>query len=274
MSEGISSTGIPELNPNGWKGRRKSAYSLAGGKVAEEKRLKKGQEAFKIDKEVFDRSTLLTLYSLMSQGHIDEVHGPISTGKEANVFHGKDQNQQEIAIKIYRIATSGFRTKWSYLTSDPRYRHVAKNPRKVVFMWARREFSTLKSLYGKINLPAPIAVNNNVVVMDFLGKNGLAYPLLKNAGPENPEEDFKTVIDTVKTMYAEGLVHADLSEYNIMIYDKLYFIDFAQATISDDPRAEEFLKRDLENVQKYFSRYCDVPDGEELFQEVVKWKSM
>ncbi len=242
--------------------------------MAEEKRLKKGQEAFKIYEEVFDRSTLLTLYSLMSQGHIDEVHGSISTGKEANVFYGLDPNQREIAIKIYRVATASFRTKWSYLTSDPRYRHVAKNPRKVVFLWAQREFSTLKSLFGKINLPEPIAVSNNVVVMEFLGKDGLAYPLLKDVGPREPEEDFKTVIDAVKTMYSEGLVHADLSEYNILTYDKLYFIDFAQATISDDPRAEEFLRRDLENVHRYFSRYCDVPDAEELYPEVIAWKNM
>jgi len=242
--------------------------------VAEEKRLKKGQEAFKIYKEVFDRSTLLTLYRLIDQGHIDEVHGVVSTGKEANIFHGVDQSQREIAIKIYRIATTGFKTKWSYLASDPRYRHVARNPRKVVFMWAQREFSTLKSLYGKIQLPEPITVNNNVLVMEFLGKDGLRYPLLKDVGPKNPEEDFTTVIDAVKTMYGEGLIHADLSEYNILIYDKLYFIDFAQATISEDPRAEEFLRRDLENIRRYFSRYCEVPDTEALFYEVVEWKNM
>lgn len=241
--------------------------------MAEEKRLKKGQEAFKIYKEVFDRSTLLTLYSLMSQGYIDEVNGAIATGKEANVFHGTDEKGTEVAIKIYRIATAGFRTKWSYLASDPRYRHVAKNPRKVVFMWAQREFSTLKTLHRKIRLPEPIAVNKNVVVMEFLGENGLAYPLLKDVGPQDPENDFRTVIDAVKTMYDEGLVHADLSEYNILAYDNLYFIDFAQATVLEDPRVEEFLKRDIENVHRYFSRYCDVPDTEELLQEVAEWKS-
>ncbi len=237
--------------------------------MAEEKRLKKGQEAFKIYKEVFDRSTLLTLYTLINQGHIDEVHGVISTGKEANIFHGKDERSREVAIKIYRIATADFRTKWLYLASDPRYRHVAKNPRKVVFMWARREFSTLKSLHGKIRLPEPLAVLNNVVVMEFLGKNGLPYPVLKDAGPRNPEKDFETVMDAVKTMHSEGLVHADLSEYNILIYDELYFIDFAQATVLDDPRAMEFLRRDVENVHRYFSRFCSVPDLEELIREVV-----
>jgi RIO kinase 1 len=241
--------------------------------VAEEKRLKKGQDAFKIYKEVFDRSTLLALYNLMSQGYIDEVNGAVSTGKEANVFHGTDEKGREVAVKIYRIATAGFRTKWSYLASDPRYRHVTKNARKVVFMWAQREFSTLKSLYRKITIPEPIAVNKNVVIMEFLGEDGLSYPLLKDAGPANPEEDFKTVMNSVKTMYDEGLVHADLSEYNIMVYDTLYFIDFAQAAVLEDPRAEEFLKRDVENVHRYFSHYCDIPTTEELLHEVEEWKS-
>jgi RIO kinase 1 len=242
--------------------------------VAEEKRLKKGQEAFKVYKEVFDRSTLLTLYYLMNHDHIDEVHGAVSTGKEANVFHGIDRDSREVAVKIYRIATADFRTKWSYLASDPRYRNVTKNPRKVVFMWAQREFSTLKSLYGKIRLPQPMAVHNNVVIMEFLGQNGLPYPLLKDIGPGTPEKDFQTVMDAIKTMYQEGLVHADLSEYNILVYNELYFIDFAQATIIDDPRAEEFLRRDVENVHRYFSRYCDVPSVEELLEEVVEWKNM
>lgn len=241
--------------------------------MAEEKRLKKGQDAFKVYKEVFDRSTLLTLYYLINHGHLVEVHGVVSTGKEANIFHGIDEANREVAVKIYRIATADFRTKWSYLASDPRYRNVAKNSRKVVFKWAQREFSTLKSLYPKIRLPEPIAVHNNVVVMEFLGKNGLPYPLLKDVGPENPEKDFETVMDAIKTMFKEGLVHADLSEYNILAYEELYFIDFAQAAILEDPRAEEFLRRDVENVRRYFSHYCDVPDTEELLQEVVAWKS-
>jgi len=272
MNGAISSTDIHVPNHNGWKEKGKYGYK-SGGFMAEEKRLKKGQEAFKVYKEVFDRSTLLTLYALISQGHIDEVNGVISTGKEANVFHGHDQERNEIAIKIYRIATADFRTKWSYIVSDPRFKHMTKNPRKVVFLWAQREFSTLKTLSGKINIPNPLAVHNNVVVMDFLGENGLAYPSLKEAGPIDPEEDFTTVLNAVKTMYAEGIIHADLSEYNILVYDTLYFIDFSQATILEDPRAGEFLTRDIENIHRYFSRYCEIPSTEDLMKEVVEWKN-
>lgn len=241
--------------------------------MAEEKRLKKGQDAFKIYEEVFDRSTLMTLYSLMSRGYIDEVDGPVSTGKEANIFHGKDEKGRELAVKIYRVATTGFKTKWSHLVSDPRYKRVTKNPRKVVSLWAQREFSTLKALYGKINLPQPVAVDKNVVVMEFLGKNGLAYPLLKDVGSEDPERDFDAVLTATKTMYREGLVHADLSEYNIMVSDSLYFIDFAQSTIVGNPRSEEFLRRDVENVHRYFSRYLSLPPADVLIEEVVRWKN-
>lgn len=241
--------------------------------MAEDKRLKKGQEAFKVYKEVFDRSTLLSLYTLINQGHIDVVHGAVSTGKEANVFHGMNADGQEIAVKIYRVATSGFRTKWSYIMLDPRYSHVAKNPRKVVYLWAQREFSTLKTLYGKINLPKPFAVNKNVVVMEFLGENGLPYPLLKNVGPADPEEDFETVFNSIKTMYQKELVHGDMSEYNILVYEDLYVIDFAQAVIQDDPRAKEFLIRDITNIHRYFSQYCNIPPVEELVHEVIEWKN-
>jgi len=253
--------------------KEKHTIVTYGDSMAKEKRLKKGQEAFKVYKEVFDRSTLLTLYALITQGHIDEVNGTISTGKEANVFHGCDQEKNEIAIKIYRIATADFRTKWSYIASDPRYDHVPKNSRKVVFLWAQREFSTLKTLSGKINIPRPRAVHKNVVVMDFLGEHGLPYPSLKNTGPLDAEEDFYTVLNAVKIMYGEGLVHADLSEYNILVHDTLYFIDFAQATVLEDPRARELLKRDVDNIHRYFTRYCDIPSPEEILKEVVEWKN-
>ena len=100
-------------------------------------RLEKGSEAYKIMAEVFDRSTLFTLYRLANRGLFDELCGAVSTGKEANVFFARDRQGNPRAVKIYRIATSDFRTMWRYLAGDPRFRRIRRSRRHIVYTWAK-----------------------------------------------------------------------------------------------------------------------------------------
>src|SRR5438552_10123202 len=59
--------------------------------------------------QVFDHAALLTIASLISDGVISTLDYPVSTGKEANVFHATDGSGRGKALKIYRIATATFR---------------------------------------------------------------------------------------------------------------------------------------------------------------------
>ena len=80
-------------------------------------------------------------------------------------------------------------------------------------------------------------------------------PTLKRSELSNPKKTLKSVIEQVKKLYGKELVHADLSEYNILMKgDKPYFIDFGQAVVIRHPNAMMFLKRDINNVLQYFSR--------------------
>lgn len=231
-------------------------------------RLLKGKEAFKIYHEVFDRTTLFALYKLLNRKVLDEVTGIISTGKEANVFHGLNAAGEGFAIKIYRIATSDFKRKASYLISDPRFSQIKRDSRSIVFSWAQREFRNLKILEGVINSPKPFAVEKNVLIMEFLGEKGLPYPTLKDVGPLNPEKDFEDVLQTMKKMYERELIHADLSEFNILRGKNLYYIDFAQATLISNQNSKGYLLRDVKNVRRYFSRYLKVPETQEVLKIV------
>ncbi|KYC44943.1 MAG: RIO-type serine/threonine-protein kinase Rio1 [Candidatus Methanofastidiosum methylothiophilum] len=232
-------------------------------------RVNKDSEIFKVRDEVFDQSTRLTLFKLMNNGYIESLNGEIATGKEANVFYGKDENGKEIAVKIYRIATSNFNKMYSYLVGDPRFYYTKKDKRNTVFAWAKREFKNLKIASEVINVPKPIITRNNVLIMEFLGKNMKPYPTLKEKKSKEPEKEFNQIIEGIDKLYKAGLIHADLSEYNILIGKKIYFIDFAQGTIKNNIMAQDFLKRDIENISRYFSSYFEVPEVDETLKGIL-----
>lgn len=234
--------------------------------------LKKGLrhdvEDKKISQRVFDRSTLLTLYELARKGKIGELGGIISTGKEANIFYGV-RDKKEIAIKIYCIETSDFRKVEKYIRGDPRFK-VGRNRRQIVYQLAHKEFKNLSMVYQKISAPEPIAVLNNVIVLEFIGKNRIPAPKLKDAPCEKPKKYFDAIIKDMRTMYCIGLVHGDLSEYNILNHGKPVFIDFSMGVVLEHPLSLELLKRDIRNIVKYFNKCGLDEDPSEVLKRVTK----
>lgn len=94
--------------------------------------------------------------------------------------------------------------------------------------------------------------------MTFIGKDGVPAPRLKDANLSDAKlrEMYMQCILAMRKLYQEGhLVHADLSEYNILYYrSKLYFIDVSQAIESDHENALTFLQRDCQVITKFFAR--------------------
>lgn len=87
-----------------------------------------------------------------------------------------------------------------------------------------------------------------------------ASPRLKDAEPQIPPSShldlYQELLLTVRKMYQEcKLVHADLSEYNILYHDShLYIIDVSQSVEHDHPHAFDFLRNDVKNAEEYFGR--------------------
>ncbi|MEA1993474.1 MAG: serine protein kinase RIO [Euryarchaeota archaeon] len=238
------------------------------GDFVKEERVEKDSERFKIRSEVFDHSTLMILYKLQNRGYLSSVESIVSTGKEANIFYGLHK-KKGVAIKIFRTATSSFRNTREYISSDPRFEGIRNNRKKLTYAWAKREFKNLMRVHKKIKAPRPITVKNNVLLMDFLGEKGVPYPRMKDVGPKDPEENFKEIIGGIKKMYDLEIVHSDLSEYNILTNDDMFFIDFPQGTVLGDPNAHRFLKRDIKNIVRYFSRYIETSTPEEIYKKVI-----
>jgi len=230
----------------------------------------KDADTVKVRDDVFDEVTLLALYKLVQKKLISVIGGPISTGKEANVFYG-ERDGRGLAIKIYRIQTANFKAMAEYLAGDRRFSSVRGTRKGLIFAWTKKEFSNLARAHeAGIPAPEPLAFDRNILLMEFLGEDEMPYPQLRNAEVEDYGAVYREILGYVERLYREArLVHADLSEYNILYHEKPYLIDMGQAVTLDHPRASAFLVRDIKNLNRYFSRYCDVQNEEEIIKTLV-----
>jgi len=224
--------------------------------------------------EVFDRSTLMTIYHLMNKEIIDEIYGSVKAGKESKLYWGKDKEGNSLAIKIFLTVSSEFKKGMLvYIQGDPRFSRVKRDTRSLIYLWAQKEFKNLHSAFeAGVRVPKPIAVRRNVLIMEFIGEKGISAPLLREIQIKNPERTYRQILVNVKRLYRKaGLVHADLSEYNVMIWKrKPVLFDVSQAVSREHPMATEFLRRDIENLSRYFKRLgVAVLPAEELLKEVV-----
>ena len=230
----------------------------------------KDADQVKVRDDVFDEVTLVALYRLVHRKLISVIGGPISTGKEANIYYG-EHDGRGIAIKIYRIQTANFKAMTEYLAGDRRFASVRGSRKGIIFAWTKKEYSNLARAHDAgIPVPKPLAFDRNILLMEFLGEGEAPYPQLRLAEVEDYGAVYQEVLDYVQRLYRDArLVHADLSEYNILYHEKPYLIDMGQAVTLDHPRALTFLLRDIRNINRYFSRYCDVQDEQEIMRAIT-----
>lgn len=216
--------------------------------------------------DVFNQYTIDALRELMNRGIVEEVYGPVAQGKEAKVIWARSGSGEDIALKIFYTTTAQFiRGRYKYLLGDPRFTGVkVSNTRKLVEYWCRKEYGNLvRAFEAGVRVPRPIAFNRNILVMEFIGykgQGGVPAPLIKDAPPDDPEEAYLTIVKYIERAFIIGkIIHADLSEFNIVnTGDELVIIDWGSAVKSNHPNAVEFLLRDIENVNRYFSKELGV----------------
>ncbi|MDH7564467.1 MAG: serine protein kinase RIO [Candidatus Bathyarchaeota archaeon] len=248
--------------------KRERAYETE--QLMKEKR----SEEYEALEEVFDRSTLMIIYDFMNKGVIDEIHGVVSAGKESRVYWAKNAEGKELAVKIYLTLSAEFRKGiLKYIEGDDRFKNVRRDTRSLIFAWAQKEFRNLQqATAARVRVPKPIAVRNNVVVMEFIGKDGANAPSMKELPPKDPEKIYNILMMYLERLYRKAeLVHGDLSEYNVMIYrGHPVLFDLSQALPTSHPMAAYLLKRDLENMNKFFSRLgVNVPSVDESYRRVI-----
>jgi len=210
----------------------------------------------KVYGDVFDRRTIRNLNSLRSKGYYDNIRGILSSGKESAVFLAEKEGKP-LAAKVYMIEKLSFDKIWDYVHGDPRFFHVKKSFPNIMYAWCEKEFSNLvKARKAGVPCPKPIKFSKNVLLMEFIGKGWNASQRAKDEPPSLPNTWYKSMLSSIKKLYKkEGLIHGDLSEYNVLNHeDNPVMIDFSQGVLSEHPLSEKFLERDVRNVNAWFSK--------------------
>lgn len=225
--------------------------------------------------QVLDPRTRMILLQLLNRNIVSEINGVLSTGKEANVYHAAtipEEGEKVLnrAIKVYKTSILVFKDRDKYVTGEHRFRsgYNKSSNRAMVKVWAEKEFRNLRRIHqAGIPCPEPVYLKAHVLVMSFLGNSkGYPAPRLRDVEfdetrtPEEIAQKWSTIyielLSYMRMLYQVcRLVHADLSEYNLLYYkDTLYVIDVSQSVEHDHPRSLEFLRMDIKNVSDFFKR--------------------
>ncbi|MBP1357304.1 MAG: serine protein kinase RIO [Sulfolobus sp.] len=228
-------------------------------KIKKEKKAK-DEDLFKVVDSTIDTRTERNIYEVSRELHIEEVLGAISSGKEAKVYPARGEDGKWYALKIYYVSTAASKRAFQkYTFSDPRFKDIkVSNTRQLIATWARKEFKNLKILFDAgVRVPEPYLVYENILTMQFIGEEGFRAPLLKELPAEEiTKELYDEVINQVEIMVNKArIIHCDLSEFNIMVYDNLpYIIDVGQAIFIEEEQSHalELLRRDIDNINRFF----------------------
>nr|KAG5699945.1 hypothetical protein BaRGS_018244 [Batillaria attramentaria] len=231
-----------------------------------------------------DENTRIMLYKMLNSGLLESIGGAIAGGKESVVFHahgGSFEDKEvprEVAIKVFKTTLMDFKVREKYVHGDHRFSkddYKKQNPRKIIKMWAMKEVANLNRM-RKFDVPCPkvVVLKKHVLVMSLIGRDNPA-PKLKDANLSvaDMQDAYEQTVEIMKALHRQCmLVHADMSEYNLLWHDgKVWVIDVSQAVDLTHPQAFHFLYRDCCNVSTYFKKQGvhGVLQSEQLFNEVT-----
>jgi RIO kinase 2 len=197
----------------------------------------------------FDAYDLLALSDLVKRGKLSAFGERIGVGKESVVYEALGENpESRLAIKFHRQG----RTSFKHIR---RLRDHLTDQSKVPWIYAaalaaRHEFAVMEKLYPIVSIPRPVAVSRNALAMEFV-----SGPALSRITLSDPENGLNMILNEVAAAWGLGIIHADLSEFNVMIDESgPKIIDWPQAVEVTHPHAQELLERDLVNLLRFFER--------------------
>jgi len=194
----------------------------------------------------------LAINALVKADVLEAFGKPLGVGKEADVYDALTPERQQVAMKFHRLGRTSFRQtrrKRGYIAERQHISWLYQSR-----LAAQQEFEALKLVYSHgVSVPKPIQQNRHVVVMGMIeGSELVDYIQIRE--PENVLNEI--LLNLKKTYLKAEVVHADLSEFNVIIQPDghVLIIDWPQYVMKDHPNAEQLLKRDVKNIVQFFKR--------------------
>ena len=239
---------------------------VSTGKIPEFSRLDEEEVEYRVDRcmdrGLVERKTIqytgyrltfegydaLALHTFAERETIDGVGAPLGVGKESDVYEAR--SFKPLALKYHREGYTNFREvqKEREYTAEKEHRSWLYTARKA----AEREYEALEALYPDVSVPRPVDQNRHAIVMEKIDGVELSRAKLES---EQVVGVLDLVLAEMARAYAEGFVHADMSEYNVFVSaDGVTVFDWPQAVPTDHENSDELLRRDVDNLLGYFQR--------------------
>ena len=196
---------------------------------------------------------VLALQKLVAKNILQAFGTPLGIGKEADIYDALMPDGEKVAVKFNRLGRTSFTRVGRLRQYTPKHGWIQAS-----ISATAREFKALEKLYPKVSVPRPIATDRHVIVMGLID----GVELANVTGIADPRAVLDDVLDNIKRSYGLGVVHADLSEHNILIKPsgEVLIIDWPQWVPTSHRNAQELLERDVFNVLKYFKRKFRLKD--------------
>jgi RIO kinase 1 len=211
------------------------------------------------------------LLPLIEDGLVDEVIGQLMSGKEATVYMVRCGSEIRCA-KVYKEAAQrSFKKAVQYqegrrVRNSRRGRAMEKGSKfgrdQQEEIWQSAEVDALYKLAAAgVRVPEPYGCFNGVLLMELItDEEGYVAPRLNDVelSPERARHDHAVVMQDVIRMLCVGLIHGDLSEFNVLV-DEIgpVIIDLPQAVnAAGNNNAKAMLERDVRNMTNYYGQFA------------------
>jgi RIO kinase 1 len=211
------------------------------------------------------------LQPLVDEGIIDEVISPLMSGKEADVFIVRSAGQLRCA-KIYKDAVKRSFKKAAQYTEGRKVRNSRRaramekgskfGRKQQEETWQNAEVDALYRLVrADVRVPQPYGCFDGVLIMELItDEDGDVAPRLNDVSmsAEQAREDHALMMQYVLRMLDIGLIHGDLSEFNVLVDEQgPVIIDLPQAVdAAGNNNARAMLARDVRNITEYYGQFA------------------